>query len=50
MVHVVSSVLSTMRITQKTLHDSFKLLNRCLGLYILTQKTVILDVRMFFAE
>jgi hypothetical protein len=50
MVHIVSSVLSTMRLTQKTLHDSLKLLNHCPGLYILTQKAVILNVGMFFAE
>jgi len=47
---IVLSVLSTMYITQKTLRDSLKLLSHCRGLYILTQKAVILHVRIIFAK
>jgi hypothetical protein len=44
-VHVVQLVLSTMGIIHNTLHDSRELLNLRPGLYILLQKTAILNTR-----
>ena len=44
-VHIVPLVWSSMGINPSKLHDSFKLLNCCLGLYVLMQKAVILHMQ-----
>ena len=42
---MVPLVWSSMGIIRSKLHDIFKLLNRCLGLYILVRKAVILHMQ-----